>query len=668
MDIKKSNINGKLKHNVNAIDSSLGLDFEIPILFTNIDSGPRGLNNVVIEEVQIGKHESYPSTNTTFHPYINNSTSNGIIGEEIISPIEFRDTENNNSNLLVIAFSIDKVKEEVKDYLTSEAVKQIRFTCQFNFINSRKLDLKIESKVVNLDNGTLVVEAIKRNSSALLTKTNLVLLLSLIAVLSIWNYKINRNVYLQDEYFTQEKITGFIAILSTFLGLSFSKIRGLFAVLSNITAFFKFPEIHLSLVQFDNFSSKVWFAVISLCSVLSVLFFMKFNPIEIPKNYNYGIYDTNEKAYVDLAKYNRFYPITLTNEDGSNRFEIHTQQTDLTKTEAVSIGSIVDNDNNIDYHKFNVFYSRNNFNETIENKTAGQLIENPFISNREIPFKEIFKAQKFQRRIGDLFVTYNITGTKKTINISDSRNVSEDEINAVIAKFKEKEKIKGKHEDLINKDRVALINKLKDHFNSSFDKNGTISKPLILSLTKKLISETDKGTNITKKTIERYIYLTALWQASEDRIQSSENKGLMLSDLEEICNSIRPTLKINRSWKRDRIIMSFILEVQKQMGLTESYAINFIDEEILCNKACKRSVNLLDFIVSSSLASANELFEVQEYIKSKLPTLMRKLTADTSKVFEAFEKNEKSSARNKDFIHNNEMVLKSIEEFLREFT
>lgn len=671
MDIKKSNQDGVITINqVSKELNTIQVNFEIPILFTNIDSGPRGLNNVAVNKITFGDSVLFPTSNATFHPFQNNLGTNSIVGDEIVSPIIFRDTENENSNLLILVINVDNVEKEILEFLKSQNSANIGFDCQFNFINSRKLQLEIDGEVLGGNQGKVLIKEIKRGDSALLTKTNLLLLIILIFGLSFWNYWINRDIYLQEEFLTQEKITAFIAVLGTFLGLSVSKIRGVFAVLSNITAFFKFPEIHLTLVQFDNFSSKIWFVIITLFSIVAAILLFIFHPLKVNEDFKYGIYDVDEKQYVNLEKFNRFYPITLKSHDKNNRFEIHLQELDSLRTKAVSIGELNPTNKTIEYYKFNIKYIKNNVYTSIENKTAEYYLKNPAIFKKNIPFAQIFAKQSHQRRIGDFYITYNLAENNREIQISDLRNITKDEIYSVINQFKKAEKIKEKDLDAVNRDRINLVKKLKSQFEKSFGENGLIKRDMILSLTEELIDETGKGENIVKKSIERYIILTALWQASEERLPNNSNQAFSSEDLVKICNSIKSTLKINVGWKRDRSIMAFVFEVQKQIGLSDKTAIDFMDKEILCNKRCNRAVNLFDFAVASSIASANELTVVQEYLREKLPDFVKDLINNYSyeAVFEYFKKYEESPDRQKDLIKNSNSLLKSIEDLFKKVT
>lgn len=672
MDIKVSNINGKLLAVTDQEIDSLNLNFEIPILFTDIDSGPKGLNSVIIDKIQIDNFKIDPSTNTTFHPYEN--SKNSIRGEELRAPMSFKDTEGDNTNLLILFFSVTKITSELKEHLSSDGLKKIELLCSFNFINSRKLELKVEGDFTSLEQKRITLKSIKRTKSATLIKINLFLLIILIGSLSVWNFCLNRNVYLQEEYYTQEAITGFVAILGTFFGLSVLKIRKVFSALSNIETFFKFPEIHLSLVQFDNFSSKTWLRVLVICTLIAFWWvFKEYNINCVGKNFEYAIYDRVKEQYVNTEKYYRFYKKTLLDRKGENRFEIHKEKVDSAKIKAVSIGTLnPKKTDGFDEYKFNVTYNRNKL------KTSKDTIATYFLKNkddlywgREIPFDDIFKKKEKdnQRKIGNLIVNYLFNGNKRAIEIIDIRNISEDEITKVINDFdKEIDIQKYDSENKIFKVRLNLIKELENRFENSFSESSVLSKKLILEITHTFIGKTNNGNKI--KNVRHYIYLIALWNSFGQRIKvTSKEKKIDDSDLKKICDSIKKTLGDDTGWKRDRIIMSFILEVQKQIGSNKSEAIDFIDEYILCNSNCERLVNVWDFIISSSIAKTNDRFEVKTYVRCKIRPLLDKLIRKESYAvlddfYKKYELYEKSKDRNKDFVHNDPGILASIESFI----
>jgi hypothetical protein len=641
------NQSGLIKKENQEIDESL-LILELPLKFKGINSGPDGITNASIRKFVCEDITLRPTCTTTIFSYKNNSAGS-ICGEQLIDTVHFSNTDGDNSNTLVFKTCFDESDNVISNKLT-DSFGEIYIKIFFK--DSQALDIIVPCKLTNENTGELNCKNPIREHKNYQTKINLFLLIAIIGGLAFWNYWMNKDIYLQEEnvYSSREILTGIIGFLVAFFGLSIKKIKSVFTVFTDAVAFFRFPELHLSLEQFNGFSSKFWTAAVMVVALLSgyIIYANWFINLDVDKDLQ--VYDKAKRELVNTEKYKKIFTKHLKDKNGENRFELQLKSTnDSTRFSAIKVGEINAVRRKTELHQFNIIYKSLSRNSETSNY-ALELLKPNAIEGITIPFKDIFTLKKVSFP-EDLYVDYQDLSSR-IITISDKRQVDKTEILNLIKGFKTRidEQPYLKTDD-INQDRLILTKQLKNEFASLFGSNAVIDHDIILNITHSLIKETSFGGDVEKKSIERYIILTAIWQATEERLSRGFN--FKNEHLKTICESIKKTLRHNNSWKRDRSIMAFIIEMRKQVIDRDAYAIEFIHENMITGSG--RHLNMLDFLVVTAITDTYNDLYVKAYIDKDLPRIRRKYVDENSKFSEAIIKQENTKdLRGKDFVGKNE--------------
>lgn len=608
-----------------SINAEKLLSIEIPITFTGINSGPKGLTHVSIHDVFIADFEIFPIADPSIHRLEHNSAANIISGNTITSPIIFMSENNDYTNTLVLKIICDYTS--VNNSLNATNLppnSSLSIKLSLFFKNSQKLDMEYlgtikKGSVVS----KIIPKSIKRTSPIWLTKINLFSLVVLVGCLILWNSYFNRGVYNADvNFFGQEFITATIAVLATFLGLSVAKIKSFVSLFTQTHSFFRYPELHLSLEQFNGFSSFVWSIVMLLIIGTSSWVIYTHWSVTIPPYPNgYAIYDSDntEKKIVDTDKYTRIYRRDLQRKNDGHRFNLIVNNSRTSNQTPVELGYIDENGNLI-FYKISVAFKTKRGDirdQSVKNYTAESLLNEHSrkeIFNKILSIKTTEFGNEFDYEFDDVFYTIKFSKIIRdsiNIDLKEYKEVGKLELRNMIDSFKTDEFKKPKitSNEIFNK-RYSLTNSFVDKFQRILeDQKAIINFQDLLEITyEDLSSELEK-----KKIIERSIYLVGLWQVYN---MNEQTPKISAKDLKSICTQLHDkTIARQSGWRVDRSLMTLLLELNRNSNDLDQSGISLIEKDIL--EDSDRNMNTIDFLISSAIVDDLGNNKVKDIILNK---------------------------------------------------
>lgn len=529
---------------------------ELPIIFERVATGPPGIIDAVIRRVELGEQSMDVSRHPDFYEFSRQNDS--YKGDSIRMPLAFREDEHGN-NILVLDFGIrtsNSEWERLPEHMP------IRIEINFVFSNYVPLELIISG---NLNRSTNKIEysEIQRRRKARLIISNLLALGFITASLFLWNMYLNVDVYDQSNVFSQKAISAFMGALLAFLGLSFARIKAWIAALTDTIAVIKYPELHLNLSQYSGFASPTWSVIISVV-LLVVGFLVHENwSVMLPSDPDWHVYDSKNQVVVENK---RVYSRDLEEyvDDHRRFWAICSQENGMSQSAPIRLG-FIEPYGGLDTLMVNVKYYKGYHFESFQNITENAIrwLKMSSISSPLAPDVEEALCNSEARR--------RVVGSGRTIDIkypeSDSRLISlEIRDNAIadstrlynLVERLKRSSFKSVGEHDIYVDRNVTHRSWVDTLRTST--NGVVTIELLKAFTLQFLTETQKG---PKQAIERGIMMKALW----DGLIESSDRDPEESDIAEICESVKVVLSRNQGWMFERVMMEFLLELQKISGV-----------------------------------------------------------------------------------------------------
>ncbi|MFS4447601.1 hypothetical protein [Maribacter sp. 2307UL18-2] len=651
---------GKI-NDVLSTDVKVPYFIEIPITFTDVDNGPKTISNVSINNILIDK-ESYASvSNPSFHSYKKVFGKKNISGDNMGDSFDLKDDEAQNKNaILVIKFLFDDSENSIEKLKQNQGQIDFKIDLSIDFIDTQRLDLTYSGTIVNISAGKISNPNINRKGSIFLTQINLISLFVFIGLLSVWNYGLNKSIYLESSgFFSHDFFTTAIAILATFLGLSLRKLKSFLAVFTKTFSFFKFPELHLSLEQFRGLSSKQWsFMLIGLALLSGYIIYSNWSYEITLVNSDFHIYDNKKGTIIDLTENKRIYRKHLKD---SSRFKI-ISKIEASEDNNLWIGKVVQDGfwgkPSMMMDSIGIFVGDGTQAGIRLNKkdTYLKLIENNDLINEKIPVERIFSEAPGD--IENYSLKYFPPNSKEveTVWVNDYIRLSKNEIENLKRNFAEV--IEGnnyKNYMDVYKDRKKLRQQFEDILNKQFSNRSKIDAGILTSLISNYLDDI-KGDR--KKAIENISIISALW-----RIGNNHKIGPFdYEKIKSICQDSYDIYERNEYWPVARASVEFLMILQKGLPNDISDApINTIRNNFI--ELDQHNFNLVDLIFVSSSLGLIENSIIQDYITNNLAKITSRFNNETN-MYNALVLMDQGNGRQKDdYLHNDGNTLDELMRF-----
>ncbi|WP_379660162.1 hypothetical protein [Psychroserpens luteus] len=630
-----------------------------------VESGPKLLNNISIEKIIINSEEFLTISNPSFHSYKVKDNKLTICDANLGDSIILKDENLNNSNTtIVFKVLFDDFEGFYENLQHINEPISIALNLVFDFQDAQGLTMRYSGTIENFRKGTISKPTIERTKSIVLTQINLIGLFLFIAALSLWNYGWNREIHQQKtEFFSHEFFTATIGVLATFLGLSFKKIKSLFAVFTGTLAFFKFPELHLSLEQFRGFSNKQWsMMLIALVGVSSYFIYENWSFKMVSLEGDYKLYDTvtksivtNDRIYYSNILEDRFRIIN----NNSEPYEGHMH---IGRIKAQSIFKKPE----VLYDSLTVILGSNKQSKQ-EYKTtnvAYKLIKNETLSKENISIDKLLTTcpTKLNNYMVEYFPNISLGKSVETVLIKDYINISTADLEELKKIFTNEEFKKippGRNKyKVLYENRSSLISKFVYNLENKFSSKHKIETHTLISVTKSWFSEIqgDKA-----KAIERQILLTGIW---EYVLNNLELGAFQIADIASVSDLAYSVYERHTDWLVARMSVNFLLTFQKNLPNSQSkIPLEKIKNDFITLSEDKFNVIDLIFISAKNDVINNNI--LSNYIVENLRKI--NLYNSDTEMYTAILKINESNERHKlDYLHTDPLTIKQINSFCQQ--
>lgn len=294
----------QLKHRGSVEMREDGVRLLIPLLFSHVSSGPRGIWQTTVEDVSLnGVSHRAAVRSHRWHGY---SAGDGSIAGPAIEarPIMFRQ-EDGNSNVLVLDLDLaldgsalgplaetGRLSLDLDLLLTSHVPLPLR------------LELKLEGAASGSQSRTLTGVSARRRKLPVLLLANFLLLVGVVLALIVWEAALHYDVYQQSTGLAVQVTTAISGMLLALFGLSSLRWRLWTAGAHQPLSVLRFPELHLHQSAHAALSSPAW--LITLCVLGLGTFFVifRFHTLSVPGGLgaDVAVFDSVEHRFVTARR------------------------------------------------------------------------------------------------------------------------------------------------------------------------------------------------------------------------------------------------------------------------------------------------------------------------------------------------------------------------------
>ncbi len=546
-------------------DAESGWALFQPILFENVASGPDGFVTIHIKSLDIDNAPVFVESSPTI---LSSQAGNRDPKREqqIERPIFWQPDAEGDNRLAVLVRPIASDTSPVPLGKAAEVVLCMNIV----FPDGVTIDLCLSGTLK--PTGVLELSPDPRRiTRSLVLLGNLIFLSSLTGLIFSWNYFYNSDVYLQNDKFSQQAVVMLAGSLLTFFGLSLSKIKGWFALLSDSVSFLRYPEIHLGRTLYRSLASKVCTVVLVLGATATGLLVNKNWSVPTPEYEGLVLLDKSSKSR-GFVKTKRVYKRMVATLQG-DRFQIVCDRKEGHPGYRVSsyyglLGSLDGSKPFPNFVPVSARYESSGVGVTAEEDTrpASAWFSALGIASTGVLAKEVpgllcnVPSDRYSLRDGRVVTMSVLPGGEIDILIEDQREISDSDLIDFMRKTCRANIFKKFGRFDLFKARTSYLESLEDQFIEFLGKNGVIAIPAALSVTEELLEEVRQAPpkKMDKVAIERSLFLRAMW-----RIVFASNRSVSLTeaDIDRLAHAISDLLSTDRGWKTERVVSEVGLEL-----------------------------------------------------------------------------------------------------------